>query len=118
MTVLYGIRQCETCRKAIQWLNRQGVDYRFHDLRADGLEPGMIEAWLKHVSLDTLINRRSATWRSLDKSVQARLDAGVWRELLPAHPTLIKRPLLAQNTTIAVGMNALQNTIQSSERPA
>ncbi|MBI1194955.1 MAG: Spx/MgsR family RNA polymerase-binding regulatory protein [Gammaproteobacteria bacterium] len=118
MTVLYGIRQCDTCRKAIQWLDRQGVEYRFHDLRADGLDAGMIEAWLKHQPLDTLINRRSTTWRALDKSVQARLDAGDWRELLPEHPTLIKRPLMTRNGTVVVGMNDLQAATQPTGQPA
>jgi len=83
MTTLYGIRQCDTCRKAIQWLDQRGVEYRFHDLRTDGLDAGMIEDWLTHLPLSTLINRRSTTWRSLDKAAQERLSDGDWRELAP-----------------------------------
>ena len=108
MVVLYGIRQCDTCRKAIQWLNQQGVEFRFHDLRADGLNAAMIEGWLTHVPLDTLINRRSTTWRALDKADQERLIAGDWRELLATHPTLIKRPLLQDAGTIVLGMNGIK----------
>ncbi len=108
MTTLYGIRQCDTCRKAIQWLDQRGVEYRFHDLRTDGLDAGMIEDWLTHLPLSTLINRRSTTWRSLDKAAQERLSDGDWRELLPAHPTLIKRPLLRHAGTIVVGLSDIQ----------
>lgn len=118
MTVLYGIRQCDTCRKAIHWLDQQGIDYRFHDLRADGLDANMIEAWLKQLPLSALVNRRSTTWRALDKGDQARVDAGDWQDLLVANPTLIKRPLLQHDGSISVGMTDLQAAIQVTEQPA
>lgn len=117
MTVLYGIRQCDTCRRAIKWLDQQGIEYRFHDLRSDGLDAGMIEDWLTQLPLDTLINRRSTSWRTLDKSAQGRLDAGDWQALLPAHPTLIKRPVLQHEDTVMVGMAELQTTLGTTGQP-
>jgi len=118
MTVLYGIRQCDTCRKAIQWLDQRGIEYRFHDLRTDGLDAHLIEDWLTQLPLSTLVNRRSTTWRALDKATQDRLGTGDWRELLPAHPTLIKRPLLSHAGKVSVGLSDIQTAALANGKTA
>jgi len=118
MSVLYGIRQCDTCRKTLKWLEQQGIEHRFHDLRTDGLDAEMIERWLTQLPLSTLINRRSTTWRTLDGTDQQRLNDGDWRELLQAHPTLIKRPLLQHEGTLFIGMGDIQAADLSVGEPA
>lgn len=92
--VLYGIKNCDTVKKARQWLERHDIEYHFHDFRADGLEQQQVQAWLDELGLDSVINRRGTTWKQLDEKTRASLDAGNAAALITANPTLIKRPLL------------------------
>lgn len=102
MLVIYGIKQCDTCRKALKWLDGQGVEHRFHDFRVDGLDADLLNGWLGSAFADTLVNRRSTTWRNLsDEQRQSRGDA--LTQLLLDQPTLIKRPVWVADEIIAVG---------------
>ena len=65
MIVIYGLKNCDSCRKAVQLLARAGAAHRFHDLRADGLPSGRVERWLAAAGWEALVNRRSTTWREL-----------------------------------------------------
>ena len=101
MLTVYGIKQCDTCRKALKWLEGR-VAHRFHDLRVDGLERGMVEEWLASDFSDALVNKRSTTWRQL---TEAERDAAGDElvNLLLANPTLIKRPIFVEDDVVAVG---------------
>ena len=104
---VYGIKTCDTCRKALKWLDEQGRDYHWHDLRADGLDRVQVESWLDAVGSDALVNRRSTTWRGLDADTRkAASDPEQAVELLLAHPTLIKRPLFSTGGLLMLGFNA------------
>jgi Spx/MgsR family transcriptional regulator len=92
--VLYGIKNCDTVKKARQWLERHGIEYRFHDLRADGLSREQAQAWLDELGIDSVINRRSTTWKQLDEATRNSLNETNAAALLAAQPTLVKRPLL------------------------
>lgn len=106
MVRLYGIVQCDTCRKAWQWLSEQGIDYRFHDLRRDGLDRAMVEGWADAVGAEHLVNRRGQTWRALDPAEREALDDRGLRGLLLREPTLIKRPVIVTPTgEVHVGWN-------------
>lgn len=96
--ILYGLKNCDTCTKARQWLATQGIDHAFVDLRADGIERGRIRRWLDEVGHETLINRRSRTWRELDETERAVAGDEAAADLLLRHPTLIKRPVLELDT--------------------
>ena len=63
MITVYGIKNCDTCRKARKWLEAEGLEHRFHDIRADGLEPAMLEDWITELGWEVLLNRRGTTWR-------------------------------------------------------
>lgn len=91
---LYGIKNCDTVKKARQWLELHRIDYRFHDFRSDGLSAQQTQAWLDEIGLDTLLNKRGTTWKQLDENLRAQMSATTAATLLAAHPTLIKRPLL------------------------
>lgn len=95
MTVtLYGLKNCDTCTKARQWLGTQGIEHAFVDLRADGVSRERLADWLREAGRDTLVNTRSRTWRELDPAErEAGGEAGTL-DLLERHPTLIKRPVL------------------------
>ncbi|MES2070781.1 MAG: ArsC family reductase [Pseudomonadota bacterium] len=95
--VLYGIPNCDTVKKARTWLQEQQVEFAFHDFKKHGLERSTVEQWLRHVSLDLLINRKGTTWRALSdeqKASAADTDAAI--ELMLTSPSIIKRPVLQQ----------------------
>ena len=102
MLTVYGIRQCDTCRKALAWLEQQGIEHRFHDFRVDGLEPGLLRGWLDSAFADRLVNRRSTTWRQLSE-VQRQAQGDALLALLLQYPTLIKRPVFVKDRIVAVG---------------
>lgn len=94
MIDLYGIKQCDTCRKAWRWLDERGTDYRFHDVRRDGIDRSTVDAWADAVGTEVLVNRRGQTWRRLDPSEREGLDDEGLCALLHREPTLIKRPVV------------------------
>lgn len=94
-TTLFGIPNCDTVKKARSWLDQQGVPYRFHDFRSDGLPADALDRWLRSPGWEVLVNRRGTTWRRLDEATRdAVVDAATARAVLQAHPTLIKRPVV------------------------
>ena len=100
---VYGIKQCDTCRKAIKWLNQNGIEHQFHDLRVAGFGPGTLDSWLQTRSIEQLLNRRSTSWRQLPAVDKATTSHDRLRNLLLNHPTLVKRPVLFRGTVLAVG---------------
>lgn len=103
MTVLYGIRNCDTVAKARQWLDKRGIDYRFHDLRSDGLEAAQVDHWLETLGAERLINKRSTTWKQLSDAQRQAALGGKAASVLLSHPTLIKRPVVATQDKLHCG---------------
>ncbi len=103
--IIYGIKNCDTVKKARRWLDAQAVDYQFHDLRADGLERQTLESWLQSVDWQTLLNKRGTTWRNLEDPRKEMLNEASAVDLMLAHPTLIKRPVLYDTGGCYVGFN-------------
>ncbi|HSP58922.1 MAG TPA: Spx/MgsR family RNA polymerase-binding regulatory protein [Halomonas sp.] len=107
MLTLYMIKNCDTCRRARQALKAKGLAVQVHDLREDGLSASLLDHLLERVPVMTLLNKRSTTWRKLADDDKANLDTtsdnGQARELMRAHPTLLKRPLLDTGENILVG---------------
>lgn len=106
MTTLYGIKNCDTIKKARKWLTDNGIEYKFHDVRADGLELATIDSWLEQADWETVLNRRGTTWRKLDSSVQESTSRENVAALLLENPAMIKRPVLDTNGTITIGFKA------------
>lgn len=92
MTILYGIKNCDTVKKARAWLDKRGVEYQFRDFRTDGLSMHQVEQWLE-LGADKLVNKRSLTWKQLTERDKLALNRGA-PDIILANPTLIKRPLL------------------------
>jgi arsenate reductase (glutaredoxin) len=105
MITLYGIPNCDTCRKARKWLDAEGVAHTFHDFRKDGLDAEPVAAWSEELGLDTLVNRRGTTWRHLSEDQKARLDTEP-TALLVENPTLLKRPVVDLGDRRLVGFDA------------
>jgi arsenate reductase len=100
---LYGITSCDSCRAARRWLAERGIDYRFHDVRADGLEIQTLERWANRFDWRKLVNTRSITWRRLPEVDRENMT---WTRALATlldHPTLLRRPVLEHRRFLAVG---------------
>ncbi|MBE0510210.1 MAG: ArsC family reductase [Chromatiales bacterium] len=103
MTTLYGIKNCDTVKKARKWLDQHSIDYRFHDFRQDGLEPTQLHTWSQAVGWETLLNRRGTTWRQLNQAEREEIDEDRALMLMHDLPTLIKRPVLEYQDGVVVG---------------
>jgi len=91
---IYGIKNCDTMKKARAWLDRNGVAYAFHDYKTAGIEPERLESWEKKVGWATLLNRAGTTFRKLPDKDKAGLNAKKAMALMLAQPSMIKRPVL------------------------
>ncbi|MDO4708794.1 MAG: arsenate reductase [Pseudomonadota bacterium] len=95
MTTLYGLKNCDTCKKARKWLERFGIAHQFVDVREALPSPEMLLDWQAHVGgFEKLINKSSTTWRQLPENRKSPGSEAEWKLLLREHPALIKRPLL------------------------
>lgn len=107
MLVLYGLKSCDSCRKARQWLDSNAAEYRFQDVRLDGLGEARVRAWADQVGWEALLNRRSLSWRRLPQADKASDAEGVIA-LMVRHPELIKRPVLEAGGRVLVGFREAQ----------
>jgi arsenate reductase len=91
---IYGIKNCDTMKKARAWLEKHGVDYAFHDYKTTGVERERLEAWSKSVGWETLLNRAGTTFKKLPDADKHGLTEKKAIALMQAQPSMIKRPVL------------------------
>ena len=104
MTItLYGIKNCDTMKKARVWLDKAGVDYSFHDYKTSGIDRAQLERWSKVAGWETLLNRAGTTFRKLPETDKQDLDAKKALSLMLAQPSMIKRPVLENGRQLLVG---------------
>jgi Spx/MgsR family transcriptional regulator len=110
MMTLFGIKNCDTVKKARHWLDANAIAYDFFDLHTQPLSPSQVQTWVANLGLERLINKRSTTWKDLSAETKANLNEANAAQLIIAKPTLIKRPLLDTGTAQQVGFSADQYT--------
>ena len=103
MVTLYGIKNCDTMKKARAWLDAEGVTYAFHDYKAEGIDRPRLEAWARAVGWETLLNRAGTTFRKLPDADKADLDERKALALMLDQPSMIKRPMLDLDGRLLVG---------------
>jgi len=106
MITLYGIPNCDTVKKARTWLDQNNVAHQFHDFRKDGVDAAQVKQWIADLGVDTLINKRSTSWKALSDEQKSSLSEATALELILESPTLIKRPLLDNEGELQVGFKA------------
>ena len=106
MITVYGIKNCDSVKKARKWLQTHSLDYQFIDLRKDGIDTDTLALWIKQVGWEVILNKRGTTWRNLDTEQQQSVNQTNIVDLLQANPTLIKRPVLDVDGIISVGFTS------------
>ncbi|MFB9355021.1 arsenate reductase [Sneathiella chinensis] len=111
MLKIYGIRNCDTVRKALKWAEEQGLEFTFHDYRKDPLSPETVEKWLSAIDRSKLVNKRGTTYRNLDDAAKAQLEGEGALPLLLEQPTLMKRPLFDTGRGYVVGFTDAERAV-------
>ncbi|MDQ7048491.1 MAG: Spx/MgsR family RNA polymerase-binding regulatory protein [Enterobacterales bacterium] len=102
---VYGIKNCDTVRKSLKWLQQNNIEFEFHDLKTETPSAPEIKQWLKDVDSKILVNRRGLTWRKLTDNEKSLLETDPIK-LIQSHPTLLKRPLIYVGELWRVGFKS------------
>lgn len=105
MIRIYGIRNCDSMKKAFAWLEAKGIAYEFHDYKKGGVPPGKLKAWSKSVGWEKLANTRGPTWRKIPEDQRANLTEARALALLEANSSAIKRPIVEAGGKLLVGFD-------------
>ncbi|WP_267347484.1 ArsC family reductase [Sphingomonas sp. GM_Shp_2] len=103
MTRLYGIKACDTMKKARAWLEEAGVAYDFHDYKAAGADAALLRDWVERLGWDKVLNRAGTTFRKLPEEARQDMDADRAVALMVAQPSMIKRPMLVHGEVLEAG---------------
>ena len=115
MITVYGIRNCDTIKKTLNWLSQNDYPHQLHDYRKDGISEQLVSEFMKQFSLDELINRRGTTWRKLPEASRQDLTDPAALSLMVENPSLIKRPIIADGKHWLLGFDpeVLSRTLNS-----
>jgi len=105
MLAVFGIKSCDTCRRAKKYLTEQDIEFRFHDVREDGLDIQMLERWAARIDWQKLLNKQSLTWRKIPEVDRNDMTKDKAFALMIDRPTLLKRPVLEAEKFLAVGFS-------------
>ncbi len=97
MITMFGIKNCDTIKKAKKWLEAEGIEYQFHDYKKDGLSSDLLNTWVADLGWEALVNKRGTTWRKLPDSVKDSIDQASAIEIMLENTSIIKRPLLVDD---------------------
>jgi len=115
---LYGIKKCDTMKKAFAWLDAHEVAYDFHDYKISGIDVARLKDWSRQVGWEALLNTHGTTWRKLSPTQQSHLDESKALKLMSENPSLIKRPVLDSGKELVVGFAPERYTaLLHSEKP-
>ena len=108
MTNIYGIKNCDTMKKAMAWLTQNDIEFNFHDYRKDGLEKAFISQRIAEFGWEKILNKRGTTWRALDEETKSNMNDALAIEQALAQPAIIKRPLLIHDNKATLGFKAAE----------
>lgn len=103
MITLYGIKACDTMKKARAWLDEKGVNYEFHDYKKEGIDTERLAAWCAEHGWETVLNRQGTTFRKLSEDEKSNIDTEKAIALMQLNPSMIKRPVLDIGSRRLVG---------------
>lgn len=103
MTTIYGIKNCDTMKKARTWLDEHGVPHDFHDYKSKGIDASTLDGWIGKVGWEVLLNKAGTTFKKLEDAQKENLDAAKAKALMLEQPSMIKRPVLDVDGKLTVG---------------
>jgi arsenate reductase len=103
MIKIYGIPNCDTMKKALKWLDKNELEYEFHDYKKLGVPEKNLKNWVKKAGWDTILNKRGTTWRKLDDDTKNNIDETSSIDVMLNNPSAIKRPVLENGKILLVG---------------
>ena len=103
---VYGIKACDTMKKAFAWLDANNISWQFHDYKKAGIDAASLRRWIDVLGWETVINRRGTSWRKLPESVRQRMDVELAIDAALANPSLIKRPIIEADGILAAGFDS------------
>ncbi|SBS27753.1 Regulatory protein Spx [Marinomonas spartinae] len=103
MVDIYGIKNCDTMKKAFHWLDENNIEYTFHDYKKEGVNETQAKQWLEQLGWENIINKRGTTWRKLDDKTKDTMNNELALQTIQDQPSIIKRPLLIKNNEIILG---------------
>lgn len=96
--IVYGIKNCNTVKKALDWLKKNKIEYEFHDYKTSGVTDAKLKEWIKQVGWESLVNKKGTTWRQLEDSIKEKVSTqSAAIALMKEKTSLIKRPLIEQD---------------------
>ena len=105
---VYGIKNCDTVKKALKWLDEHNINYEFHDFKKSGISPEKLDEWSETLGWEALVNKRGTTWRKLDpdmqNKVQTKSDAFA---LMQEKTSVIKRPVIEGDQKLVLGFDEI-----------
>ena len=105
-TLMYGLKQCDTVKKAMHWLDQHHIAFEFHDLKRQGLDAATLEAWFRLQPWSEFLNRRGTTWRKLSPEQQTAVhDEASAHALMLAQPSVIRRPIVLHAQALHLGFS-------------
>ena len=107
MIKIYGIPNCDTIKKARNWLEANGLKYEFHDYRKHGVPENKLRKWVKQTGWETVLNKRGTTWRRLDEKTRNNINQDSAVKIMLANPGIIKRPVLESGKVLIIGFNEI-----------
>ena len=106
MYIIYGIKNCNTMKKAFTWLDEQQISYQFHNYKTEGLSAELLSRLLELVDWQSLLNTRGTTWRKLDEAIRLQIDnQDAAMKIMLANPSILKRPLLVDGKRALLGFS-------------
>ncbi|NQV19865.1 MAG: Spx/MgsR family RNA polymerase-binding regulatory protein [Rhodospirillales bacterium] len=115
MIIVYGLKNCDTCKRALKWLESEGIEALLHDLRDDGLEDGQLRTWVAELGWENMLNRRGTTWRKLPAAQTKGVNEAAATAMMSAYPALIKRPLFDLGEKRVIGFRDQEKEIIKKE---
>lgn len=108
MVIMYGIKNCDTIKKARKYLEARDIEYQFHDFREDGVNEIQLRSWVAELGWEKLLNKRSTTWRNLPDETKENINELLALVVMEDQPTIIKRPVLESQNQVSVGFSEKQ----------
>ena len=116
MIKVFGLKNCDACRKALKWMNNSDLVHEFHDIRDKKIDADAVSRWTFAVGWDSLLNTRSSAWRSLPAEKKTNVDEKAAMKLMLENPTLIKRPVFEAGDQVIVGFKDVQKAALEKQK--